>query len=145
MSGKSPRLFWYWLTRMTHPLSITHSSAIHPSHTHHHFSGTPSTLSIALRALLEESINKKITIFRRILQNFAFADYFSYIRFYRYLFSLFSSGWFVITPPASTKLKGGYTGYGMLVSPCPSVDRIVSALYLQQYSSDEILANSLNL
>ena len=56
----------------------------------------------------------------------------------------------------------------ILVSPCPSVDRIVSALYLQQYSSDpfhvctsyeatsegnvcfkiqkfEILANSLNM
>ena len=33
--------------------------------------------------------------------------------------------------PASTKLKGG-----ILVSPCPSVDRIVSALYLQQYSLD---------
>ena len=41
--------------------------------------------------------------------------------------------------PASTKFKGG-----ILVSPCPSVhlsicqfvDRIVSALYLQQYSLD---------
>ena len=54
---------------------------------------------------------------------------------------------YVIIPPASTKLMGG-----ILVSPCPSVrpsvcpsvrlsvcpfvDRIVSALYLQQYSSD---------
>ena len=37
-------------------------------------------------------------------------------------------------PPASTKLKGGYTG--ITLSVCPSVDRIVSALYLQQYSSD---------
>ena len=37
-------------------------------------------------------------------------------------------------PPASTKLKGGYTGFTLSV--CPSVDRIVSALYLQQYSSD---------
>ena len=45
----------------------------------------------------------------------------------------------IVIPPASTKLKGG-----ILVSPCPSVrlsicpsvDRIVSALYLQQYSSD---------
>ena len=39
-----------------------------------------------------------------------------------------------IIPPASTKLKGGYTGFTLPV--CPSVDRIVSALYLQQYSSD---------
>ena len=37
----------------------------------------------------------------------------------------------IIIPPASTKLIGG-----ILVSPCPSVDRIVSALYLQEYSSD---------
>ena len=36
--------------------------------------------------------------------------------------------------PASTKLIGGYTG--ITLSVCPSVDRIVSALYLQQYSSD---------
>ena len=36
--------------------------------------------------------------------------------------------------PASTKLIGGYTG--ITLSVCPSVDRIVSSLYLQQYSSD---------
>ena len=41
---------------------------------------------------------------------------------------------FLIIPPASTKLIGGYTG--ITLSVCPSVDRIVSALYLQQYSSD---------
>ena len=35
------------------------------------------------------------------------------------------------TPPLQQSWKGG-----TLVSPCPSVDRIVSALYLQQYSSD---------
>ena len=40
----------------------------------------------------------------------------------------------IIIPPASTKLIGGYTG--ITLSVCPSVDRIVSALYLQQYSSD---------
>ena len=34
-------------------------------------------------------------------------------------------------PPLQRSWKGG-----ILVSPCPSVDRIVSALYLQQYSSD---------
>ena len=36
-----------------------------------------------------------------------------------------------IIPSASTKFKRG-----ILVSPCPSVDRIVSALYLQQYTPD---------
>ena len=47
-----------------------------------------------------------------------------------------------IIPPASKKLKGGYAGFTLSVCPsdrlsvCPSVDRIVSALYLQQYSSD---------
>ena len=40
----------------------------------------------------------------------------------------------IFIPPASTKLKGGYTG--ITLSVCPSVDRIVSALYLQQYSLD---------
>ena len=57
--------------------------------------------------------------------------------------------------PASTNLKGGYTG--ITLSVCPSVDRIMSALYLQQYSSDpfyictsyqakfEILVNFFNL
>ena len=40
----------------------------------------------------------------------------------------------VIIPPASTKLIGGYTG--ITLSVCPSVDRIVSALYLQQFSPD---------
>ena len=39
-----------------------------------------------------------------------------------------------IISPASTKLIGGYTG--ITLSVYPSVDRIVSALYLQQYSSD---------
>ena len=45
----------------------------------------------------------------------------------------YSFNW-VIIPAASTKLIGGYTG--ITLSVCPSVDRIVSALYLQQYSSD---------
>ena len=39
----------------------------------------------------------------------------------------------IFIPPASTKLIGGYTG--ITLSVCPSVDRIVSALYLQEYSS----------
>ena len=48
-------------------------------------------------------------------------------------------GWHhLFIPPASTKLKGGSTGFTLSVPlpVCPSVDRIVSALYLQQYSSD---------
>ena len=40
----------------------------------------------------------------------------------------------LIIPSASMKLKGGYTGFTLSV--CPSVDRIVSNLYLQQYSLD---------
>ena len=50
------------------------------------------------------------------------------------LCSIYSSGWILFIPHASTKLKRGYTGFTLSV--CPSVDRIVSALYLQQYSSD---------
>ena len=46
-------------------------------------------------------------------------------------------GPWLIIPPASTKLKEGYTG--ITLSVCPFVDRIVSALYLQQYSSDPYL------
>ena len=50
-------------------------------------------------------------------------------------------------PPASTKLKGGYTGFTLSV--CPSVDRIVSALYLQQYLWDpfhiHILSSNLRM
>ena len=44
--------------------------------------------------------------------------------------------------PASTKLKRGYTGFTLSVCPsvrlsiCLSVDRVVSALYLQQYLLD---------
>ena len=51
----------------------------------------------------------------------------------------------LIIPPASTKLIGGVYWYHLVrlsvcpsvrLSVCSSVDRIVSALYLQQYSSD---------
>ena len=44
--------------------------------------------------------------------------------------------------PASTKLKGGYTGFTLSVFPsihlslCPSMDKIMSALYLQQRMLD---------
>ena len=44
----------------------------------------------------------------------------------------------LLIPPASTKSKRGYTDFTLSVCPsvCPSVYRIVSALYLQQYSPD---------
>ena len=45
-----------------------------------------------------------------------------------------SCSYFYIPPPLQLSWKGGYTGFTLSV--CPSVDRIVSALYLQQYSSD---------
>ena len=46
----------------------------------------------------------------------------------------FVVGNFIIIPTASTKLKGGYTGF--ILSICLSGDRIMSALYFQQYWSD---------
>ena len=58
------------------------------------------------------------------------------------LITLFCCGCFLfLYPPLQSKLKGG-----MLFSPCPSVSlsmcpsvhRTVSALYLQQYSSDPV-------
>ena len=71
--------------------------------------------------------------------NFALLSRFPYdVLFYD--LSLLFSGWFVIAvygfiiPPASTKLKGWFTGFTLSV--CPSVDRIVSTLYIQQYLSD---------
>ena len=42
----------------------------------------------------------------------------------------------IFIPPGSTKLKGGYTGFTLSI--CPSMDIIVSALYLQQYSSNPL-------
>ena len=52
---------------------------------------------LLFKALLEKN-NQKIIIpiFRLILQNFAIPGCFPYILFYRYCFSLLSSGWFVI-------------------------------------------------
>ena len=47
---------------------------------------------------------------------------------------LYSNWHSIIIPTASTKLKAVYTGFTLSV--CPSVDKIVSALYLQLYSSD---------
>ena len=44
----------------------------------------------------------------------------------------FSSKWFLY--PRFNEVERGYTG--ITLSVCPSVDRVVSALYLQEYSSD---------
>ena len=46
----------------------------------------------------------------------------------------------IIIPSASTKLKGGYTGFtsSVRLSVRPSVDKIMSALYLPQYKGDPL-------
>ena len=46
-----------------------------------------------------------IPIFRLVLQNFAIPGYFPYILFYRYPFSLLSSGWFVISVCGSISVR----------------------------------------
>ena len=46
-----------------------------------------------------------IPIFRLVLQNFAIPGYFPYILFYRYPFSLLSSGWFVIAVCGSISFR----------------------------------------
>ena len=47
-----------------------------------------------------------IPIFRLVLQNFDIPGCFPYILFYRYLFSLRSSGWFVIAVSGSISVQG---------------------------------------
>ena len=49
------------------------------------------------------------------------------------------------TPRFNEVKRGVYWYHLVRLSVCPSVDRIVSALYLQQYSADPFLANFLNL
>ena len=46
-----------------------------------------------------------IPIFRLIRQNFAFPDCFSSILFYRYIFPLLPSGWFVIAACGSVSFR----------------------------------------
>ena len=46
-----------------------------------------------------------LTILRLVLQNFAIPGCFPYILFYRYLFSLLSSGWFVIAVCGSISVR----------------------------------------
>ena len=47
-----------------------------------------------------------IPILRLILQNFAFPGCFSFILFYRYIFSLLSSGWVVVAVYDSVSVQG---------------------------------------
>ena len=56
---------------------------------------------------LEEKHYQKISIpiFRDVLQNFAIPGYFPHILFYCYLFSLLSSGWFVIAVCGSISVR----------------------------------------
>ena len=46
-----------------------------------------------------------IPVFELVLQNFAIPSYFPYIRFYCYILSLLSSGWFVITVCGSVSVR----------------------------------------
>ena len=68
----------------------------------HPFSYLKSSLG-----LTEEKHYQKITVptFGLILQNFAFQGCFPYILFYHYLFSLLSSGWFVIAVCGSISVR----------------------------------------
>ena len=74
-----------WPTSLSHPFSSLNSSLCFAGGKHY----------------------QKITIpiFRLVLQNFAIPGYFPYILFYRYPFSLLSSGWFVITVCGSISVK----------------------------------------
>ena len=56
-----------------------------------------------------------------VLQNFAIPGCFPYIPFCRYLFSLLSSGWFVIIPPLNEVERGVYWNQVVCLSVCPSV------------------------
>ena len=73
-----------------------------PTSVSHPFSFLNSSLGLA-----GEKHYQKITIpiFRLGLQNFAIPGYFPYILFYCYLFSLLSSGWFVIAACGSVSVR----------------------------------------
>ena len=64
-----------------------------PTSVSHPFSSLNSSLGFAGGKHYQKIT---IPIFRLVLQNYAIPGYFSYIPFHRYLFSLLSSGWFVI-------------------------------------------------
>ena len=74
-----------------------------------HISGVFTNCGQHQRAILslEEKHYQKITIpiFRDVLQNFAIPGYFPHILFYCYLFSLLSSGWFVIAVCGSISVR----------------------------------------
>ena len=75
-----------WSTSVSHPCSSLNSSLCLAGGKHY----------------------QKITIpiFRLVLQNFAIPGCFPYILFYRYLFSLLSSGWLVIAVCGSISVQG---------------------------------------
>ena len=74
-----------WPTSVSHPFSLNSSCG---------FAGGKHYQKIT------------IPIFRPVLQNFAIPGYFPYILFYHYLFSLPSSGWFVIAVCGSISVQG---------------------------------------
>ena len=74
-----------------------------PTSVNHPFSSLNSSLGFAGGKHYQKIT---IPIFRLILQNFAIPGCFPYILFYCYLFSLLSSGWFVIAVCDSISVQG---------------------------------------
>ena len=59
-----------------------------------------------------------IPIFRLVLQNFAIPCCFPYVLFYRYIFSLLSSGWFVIAVCCSISVQWTSLVFRIIVNWC---------------------------
>ena len=73
-----------------------------PTSVSHPFSFLNSSLGLAREKHYQKII---IPIFRLFIQHFAIPGYFPYILFYCYLFSLLSSGWFVIAVCGSVSVR----------------------------------------
>ena len=73
-----------------------------PTSASHPFSSRNSYIGFAGRKHYQKTT---IPIFSHVLQNFAIPGYFPYILFYRYLFSLLSSGRFVIAVCGSISVR----------------------------------------
>ena len=78
-----------------HVLHVVHISCLIPNCSQHQWV-IPSLNSSLGFAGGKHCQKITLPIFRRVPQNFAIPGYFPYILFYRHLFSLLSSGWFVI-------------------------------------------------
>ena len=73
-----------------------------PTSVSHPFSFLNSSLGLAGGKYYQKIT---IPIFRLVHRNFAIPGYFPYILFYHYLFSLLSSGWFVIAVCVSISVR----------------------------------------